>query len=202
MMQEDIALITPNFLPWAETAPPIFALNMQILGGPNWIWKGESPQWSCRRLWCPSHGQWGAGLCEGQQWGCSALGFSCTPQSPGIWDHDQPSVENRPFMLHFGRYFLEATGQEGQSLTDAEPGSLGVPEPQFWSCVAKQEGVAPTGSLKCHSAVADERTNKCLVLRRCQFIAPVFFKNDIYFSFNQRELWACFSTASRPLFHF
>lgn len=91
-------------------------------------------------------------------------------------------------MLHFRRYFLEAIGQEGQSLTDAEPGLLGVPKPQFWSCVAKQEGVAPTGSLKCHSAVADEQTNKCLVLRKCQFIAPVFFKNDIYFSFNQREL--------------
>lgn len=108
--------------------PPIFALNTQILDGPEWTRKGENtspcPQWSLRRLWCPSHGQRGVGLCERQQWGCSALGFSCTPQSKGIWVHHQPFVEDCPFMLHFGCYCREAIGQEGQSLTDTELGSL------------------------------------------------------------------------------
>lgn len=40
---KECTLITQNFLPWAGTAPPIFVFNIQILGGPNWIWKGETP---------------------------------------------------------------------------------------------------------------------------------------------------------------
>lgn len=43
IIQEDIALITQNFLPCAETVPPVFALNIQILGAPTGYGSGKTP---------------------------------------------------------------------------------------------------------------------------------------------------------------
>lgn len=106
------------------------------------------------------------GFVQGSSGGCSALGFSCTPQSSGIWVHDQTFVENCPSVLHFGYCFLEATGQEGQSLTDAEPGSLQYPN-------SSSGAVWQSRSLQCHIAAAVEQmsgTSQVPVYSSCLFL--------------------------------
>lgn len=140
MVQEDIALITQNFLSWAGTAPPIFALNMQILSGPNWTWKGENPspcpQWSCRR-------HWDAGLCAGQQWGLLCLGLLL--HSPEFWDLGSWSALCGKLLLCAAFWVLFSRSHRAGR---AEPHGcwawfFAVPKLQLWSCVAKQEPAVP-----------------------------------------------------------
>lgn len=80
------------------------------------------------------------------QWDISALALSCSPQSLGVWMHDQHFVGNATFMLCRGARAGRAEPH------DAQPGPLVVPRPQLRSCVAKPDGLAPADSLKCHIA--------------------------------------------------
>lgn len=155
--QEKHALITQNFLLWA--------LNMQILCGSFGYREGGKrncpcPQWSCRRL-CSPQVAVGIEVLSLRRTGReSSHGTSLPWASPAlhrVWGFGfmiSTLWKNCNFMLYF--WFLEAIGQEGQSLSDAEHSSLVVPKPQLQSCVTKQDSLAPADSPKCHIAVGDE----------------------------------------------
>lgn len=161
--KEERALITQTFLPWAETTPPIFPVNMQILGGLIRYRAGKKPsprpQLSCRRLWRPRAR--GAVLWGGQA-GRAAVGHLClglllrSAESGDLGFVTSALQEIAPLCCIFWCWFIEATGQAGQSRTDAEPASSAVPGPRLRSCVTKRDGLAPADSLKCHIAVGDE----------------------------------------------
>lgn len=88
--KEEHALITQNFLPQAETTPPVFAANVQILGGPIGYGGGKTqspcPQLKQKAVVSPTP-QRGAVLWGGQA-GRAVVGHLCSWASPalhGLW---------------------------------------------------------------------------------------------------------------------
>lgn len=153
--QEEHVLITQNFLLWA--------LNVQILGGSFGYREGKKEIALAHNgvaEGCVLHRRPWASKCLQRAGRESSRGTSLPWASPAlhrVWGFGfmiRALQKNCNFMLYF--CFLEAIGQEGQSLSDAEPGSLVVPKPQLRSCVTEQDSLAPADSLKCHIAVSDE----------------------------------------------